>query len=222
MTLKTMKKCSEIIKVIPHDPIPADFDNDYKLTLNPVTQNCCTQFNEGRLCTCSKRSNIGTRIIKEENYEMSDKLTLNPKPGHVLKQRRRATSRLQQEKINVVGIGIIREENVPEVTHGVDNNKNLSCNGDALIHVKELGIEGRRQRELLCLQTLVHSDFFLIRESINFTPLLLSLQSPSTSRWSVLPPPCSPLASTEWVPSPPAPWPPWDPELWMRALLWWS
>jgi hypothetical protein len=182
MTLKTMKKCSEIIKVIPHDPIPADFDNDYKLTLNPVTQNCCTQFNEGRLCTCSKRSNIGTRIIKEENYEMSDKLTLNPKPGHVLKQRRRATSRLQQEKINVVGIGIIREENVPEVTHGVDNNKNLSCNGDALIHVKELGIEGRRQRELLCLQTLVHSDFFLIRESINFTPLLLSLQSPSTSR----------------------------------------
>jgi hypothetical protein len=48
--------------------------------------------------------------------------------------------------------------------------------------VKELGIEGRRQRELLCLQTLVYSDFFLIRESINFTPLLLSLQSPSTSR----------------------------------------
>lgn len=77
MTLKTVKKWSEIIKVIPHDPIPADFDEVYKLTLNPVTQNCCTQFNEGRLCTCSKRSNIGTRIIKEENYEMSDKLTLN-------------------------------------------------------------------------------------------------------------------------------------------------
>lgn len=183
--MKTMKKWSEIIKVIPHDPIPADFDEVYKLTLNPVTQNCCTQFNEGRLCTCSKRSNIGTRIIKEENYEMSDKLTLNPKPGQIsmyFKLRRRATPRLQQEKINVVGMGIIGEENVPEVTHGVDNNKNLSCNGDALLHVKELGIEGRRQRELLCLQTLVHSDSFLRRESINFTPLLLSLQSPSTSR----------------------------------------
>lgn len=116
---------------------------------------------------------------------MSDKLTLNPKPGQIsmyFKLRRRATPRLQQEKINVVGMGIIREEDVPEVTHGVDNNKNLSCNGDALLHVKELGIEGRRQRELLCLQTLVHSVSFLRRESINFTPLLLSLQSPSTSR----------------------------------------
>jgi hypothetical protein len=44
-------------------------------------------------------------------------------------------------------MGIIREENVPEVTHGVDNNKNLSCNGDALIHAKELGIGAYR---LLC------------------------------------------------------------------------
>jgi len=88
-----MKKWSEIIKVIPHDPIPADFDNDYKLTLNLVIQNCCTQFTEGRLCTCSKRSNIGTRIIKEENYKMSDKLTLNPKPGQITmySKRRRTT-----------------------------------------------------------------------------------------------------------------------------------
>jgi hypothetical protein len=88
MTLKIMKKWSEIIKVIPHDAIPSDFDNEYKLALNLVKQNCCTQFNEGRLCTCSKRSNIGTRRIKEENYEMSDKLTLNPQTWtdiHVLK-----------------------------------------------------------------------------------------------------------------------------------------
>jgi hypothetical protein len=47
MTSKTTKKWSEIIKVIPHDPIPADFDNDYKLTLNPVHRTAALSFTRG-------------------------------------------------------------------------------------------------------------------------------------------------------------------------------